>query len=110
MESKTFYLTFDGAPNPPGTERILEVLAKHCIQATFFIEGKRLENEEECGRRILQGGHDIGNHSYTHPDFDSVPIEICMEEVNKTDQILAEKLGVKTKYLRPPSGKMTKEV
>lgn len=108
--SKSFYLTFDGAPNPPGTDRILEVLAKHDIKATFFMEGKRLEGNRECALRVLRAGHDIGNHSYNHPDFDGIPLELCIEEVRKTDEILLEQLGIKTKLLRPPAGKLTKEV
>jgi peptidoglycan/xylan/chitin deacetylase (PgdA/CDA1 family) len=110
MSINSFYLTFDGAPNPPGTDRILEVLAEHNVKATFFMEGKRLEEEAPCALRVLEAGHDIGNHSYTHPDFDTIPIAQCLEEVNKTDLILYEKLGLKTKLLRPPSGKLTLEV
>jgi len=108
--SKAFYLTFDGAPNPPGTDRILDILAKYDVKATFFMEGKRLENNAECARRVLQAGHDIGNHSYNHPNFDSIPLELCLEEVYKTEKILAEKLDLKTKLIRPPAGKLNKGV
>lgn len=108
--NKSFYLTFDGAPNPPGTDRILRVLEKHVVKATFFMEGRRLEEEDKCAFRVLQAGHDIGNHSYNHLDFASIPLETCIEEVNKTDQILFTKLGIKTRLFRPPAGKLTPEV
>jgi peptidoglycan/xylan/chitin deacetylase (PgdA/CDA1 family) len=108
--SKPFYLTFDGAPNPPGTDRILKVLEKHGIKGTFFMEGKRLEKEANCALRVLQAGHDIGNHSYNHPDFSSIPLEACIEEVDKAERILFAKLGIKTRLLRPPAGRLTPEV
>jgi peptidoglycan-N-acetylglucosamine deacetylase len=104
MERKNFYLTFDGSPNPPGTDNILQVLARHGVQAAFFMEGRRLEKEAECARRVLRAGHDIGNHSYNHPEFDKVSLEVCLEEVEKTDRILQEQLGIKPVLLRPPAG------
>lgn len=110
MAAKTFYLSFDGAPNPPGTDNVLAALARHEVKAAFFMEGRRLEDQAECARRVLAAGHDIGNHSYNHPEFDTVPLEVCIEEVEKTDQILFEKLGIQTRLLRPPAGRLTPQV
>lgn len=110
METKTFYLTFDGSPNPPGTDNVLAALARHGVQASFFMEGRRLVDQAECARRVMAAGHDVGNHSYNHPEFDTVPIEVCIEEVEKTDRIVFEKLGIKLHYLRPPAGKLTPAV
>jgi peptidoglycan-N-acetylglucosamine deacetylase len=107
---KSFYLTFDGAPNPPGTDNILKLLAEYDVIATFFIEGHRLEHEADCALRVQSAGHDIGNHSYTHPEFDSISVEAACEEIKRADDILQEKLGIRPRICRPPAGKLTPEV
>ena len=106
-EEKVFYLSFDGSPNPPATDRLLNVLDSHQIQATFFMEGRRLEKEAECARRVQAAGHDIGNHSYNHPEFDKIPIDECIKEVEMTQAIIHKELGFYPKLLRPPSGFLT---
>ena len=106
-EEKVFYLSFDGSPNPPATDRLLNVLDSHQIQATFFMEGRRLEKEAECARRVQAAGHDIGNHSYNHPEFDKIPIDECIKEVEMTQAIIHKELGFYPKLLRPPSGYLT---
>ena len=109
-EEKRFYLTFDGAPNPPGTDRILEKLAAHGVPATFFMEGQRVDGEPECAKRVLRAGHAIGNHSYTHPDFSTLSLEACDAEIEKTQQALQRHLRLKPRLLRPPFGKIKDEV
>lgn len=108
-EKKRFYLTFDGAPNPPGTDNILDVLARHQAPAAFFMEGRRLETEAECARRVLEAGHDIGNHTYNHPTFDTISLRELVEEVERTDEILEAELGIRPTLLRPPFGTLTPE-
>ncbi len=103
-------LTFDGAPNAPGTKNILDVLEKRCVFGTFFMEGHRIEKDAETAVVVKEKGHDIGNHSYSHPMFDEVPLEEVKEEVERTDMLLREKVGVETKLLRPPAGQLTPEV
>jgi len=110
VSEKSYYLSFDGSPNPPATDRLLETLERHSVHATFFMEGRRLENEAECARRVLAAGHDVGNHSYNHPEFDSIPIEECIREVEMTQQIMHRELGFYPYLLRPPAGKLTQEV
>ena len=84
MQPKTFYLSFDGSPHPPATDRLLNALERYNIKATFFMEGRRLEKEADCARRVLAAGHDVGNHSYNHPEFDKIPIAECIKEVELT--------------------------
>lgn len=105
-----FYLTFDGSPNPPATDRLLYALDSHHLKATFFMEGRRLEKEADCARRVQSAGHDIGNHSYNHPEFDKIPIEDCIGEVELTQQIIRKKLGFFPNLLRPPAGILPKIV
>lgn len=107
---KTFYLTFDGSPNPPATDNLLKALDAYGIKATFFMEGRRLEKEAACARRVHVAGHDIGNHSFNHPEFDKIPIEECINEVNLTQEIIYRELGFYPTLLRPPAGLLTKIV
>ncbi len=110
MVKKNFFLSFDGAPNPPSTDNLLEALKRHDVLATFFMEGKRLEVEAACARRVLAAGHDIGNHAYTHPEFDKIPIQECIREVKMTQEIIHKELGFYPTMLRPPGGSLTDEV
>lgn len=109
-DKKSFYLSFDGSPNPPATDLLLNCLANYGIQATFFMEGRRLETETDCARRVLAAGHDIGNHSYNHPEFDKISIQECVREVELTQAIIQKELGFFLTLLRPPAGLLTKEV
>jgi peptidoglycan/xylan/chitin deacetylase (PgdA/CDA1 family) len=104
VEDKKFFLTFDGAPNPPHTDLLLDRLNTHGVKATFFMEGKRLEKEPECGRRVLAEGHIIGNHSYSHPDFSALTAEDQVEEILRAAGVISEVLGIKTPLVRPPFG------
>jgi peptidoglycan/xylan/chitin deacetylase (PgdA/CDA1 family) len=104
LPDKNFFLTFDGAPNPPNTDHLLDRLEKHGVKATFFMEGKRLEQEPECGRRVLAAGHAIGNHSYSHPDFSVLTAEEQIEELVRARRVLFKVLGVETPLIRPPFG------
>jgi len=110
MNEKTFYLSFDGSPNPPATDRLLAALDRHQVKASFFMEGKRLENEADCARRVLAAGHDAGNHSYNHPLFDSISLEECAREVEMTQEIMHRELGFYPTSLRPPAGNLTEAV
>ena len=62
-------LTFDDGPNPAWTPRLLEVLVSHEVRATFFLVGSHAQAEPELVRRIVAGGHLIGNHSWSHPNL-----------------------------------------
>jgi len=110
MNERPIYLTFDGAPNPPATDRLLAALDRHNAKATFFMEGKRLEKEADCARRVVAAGHDVGNHSYNHPLFDTISIEECIREVEMTQEIMHRELGFYPTLLRPPAGNLTEEV
>lgn len=110
MNEKPFYLTFDGSPNPPATDKLLHKLDQFGIHATFFMEGRRLEKEADCARRVLAAGHDVGNHSYNHPAFDAISIENCIHEVEMTQAIITRELGFTPTLLRPPVGILPPQV
>ena len=58
-------LTYDDGPNPPYTDQVLDVLAKHDVKVTFFMIGNRIEKHPETVNRVIAEGHQIGNHSYS---------------------------------------------
>src|SRR5215831_7729661 len=62
-------LTFDDGPNDPHTMRLLEVLARHNARATFFLIGKYVQQRPDIVRAIAAAGHEIGNHTFTHPNL-----------------------------------------
>src|SRR6059058_5397368 len=65
--SKKLALTFDDGPNDPHTLRLLEVLAKHDVRATFFMIGRYVQQRPDIVREVVSAGHVIGNHTFTHP-------------------------------------------
>src|SRR3979409_1480020 len=65
--SKQLALTYDDGPNDPHTLRLLEVLAKHEVRATFFVVGRYVTQRPDIVRAIAQAGHVVGNHTFTHP-------------------------------------------
>ena len=82
-DKKRMAITFDGAPNPPGTLNVLAALAKHGIKGTFFMEGHRLEKEAATAIEVKNQGHEIGNHSYSHPMFDEIDFANCTKKLKK---------------------------
>ncbi len=97
-------LTFDDGPNPIWTPRLLDVLAKHDVKATFFMLGGRAQAEPELVRRVAAEGHLIGNHSWDHPNLAVTAAGKVREELVRTCGTLEEITGQKIKYFRPPFG------
>lgn len=86
-------LTYDDGPNPPYTERLLDVLAKHNVKATFFLIGKRIERYPETVDRLIAEGHQIGNHTYSHPLLGFLPPTYVQRQIERTD-VLLRQLGI----------------
>ncbi|WP_246197142.1 polysaccharide deacetylase family protein [Cytobacillus depressus] len=102
---KDISLTFDAGANAEHTEKILNVLKKHNIRTTMFLTGKWVEKFPELSRRIIEDGHEIANHSYSHPDFTKIPPEQMVEELQKTEECFEKVLGTKgIPIFRPPFG------
>jgi peptidoglycan-N-acetylglucosamine deacetylase len=103
-------LTFDDGPNPKITPKILEVLREKGVQATFFLIGKRAEKYPEVVKKIIDDGHEIGNHSYTHPKLADLLAEkgnqAVIDEIKKSSEVLKAITGLKNgnfRFFRPPS-------
>lgn len=103
--SKVLYLTFDSGYENGYTPKILKVLKKQKVPATFFVTGHFLLSQPDLAKQIVKEGHIIGNHSWGHPDFTVTSDNIIREELKKvkvkTKEITGQK---KMKYLRPPRG------
>jgi cellulose synthase/poly-beta-1,6-N-acetylglucosamine synthase-like glycosyltransferase/peptidoglycan/xylan/chitin deacetylase (PgdA/CDA1 family)/spore germination protein YaaH len=97
-------LTFDDGPSPRYTGKILDVLRKYNAKATFFIIGQEGNLYPGILRREIREGHDIGNHTFTHPNLEKISPRRALLEINATERLLESKLGRKTLIFRPPYG------
>jgi cellulose synthase/poly-beta-1,6-N-acetylglucosamine synthase-like glycosyltransferase/peptidoglycan/xylan/chitin deacetylase (PgdA/CDA1 family)/spore germination protein YaaH len=95
-------LTFDDGPDPTWTPRILDVLKQEHVPATFFIIGEYGQANPDLLRRIVAEGHDIGNHTYTHPNLGETSDRIVDLELNATQRLIESVTGRSTTLFRPP--------
>jgi chitin deacetylase len=101
---KVVYLTFDDGPTK-NTERILETLDELDVKASFFLIGNCIEESPELTQQILDAGHDIGNHSYSHPRLILQSLSSIKNEVDRTNELI-KSLGYDNEiFFRPPYGK-----
>ena len=98
---KTVYLTFDDGPTPGVTEHVLSMLSEHNAKATFFCIGNCVEKHPELFDKLMEEGHAIGNHTYSHYNGWKVSLNNYLEDVEKCNQIF------KSKLFRPPYGKLS---
>lgn len=96
-------LTFDDGPSPDTLE-ILDVLRRENVKATFFLVGREVEKYPEITRKIAGDGHEIGNHSYSHPIFLFCSSNKTRRELRQTQEIIKKITGVEPKIARPPCG------
>lgn len=89
---------------------ILKTLEKHHVKATFFLEGQWVKKYPDMAKMIVDAGHEIGNHAYTHPDLKKLTSEAIQEEIVKTNEIIRATTGIKPKWFAPPSGSFKEEV
>ena len=102
---KVLYLTFDNGYENGYTDKILDVLKKAQVTATFFVTGHYLESAPGIAKRMVEEGHIIGNHSWSHPDMTKISDEKIIEELEKVERKTEEVTGQKgMKFLRPPRG------
>ena len=101
---KCVALTFDDGPHPRQTEEILDVLGQYGVRATFFMIGKNIEEHPDIVQRILDEGHEIGNHTYSHVKVSALPAEKLREEITHVETILKEKFNYTPTIFRPPGG------
>ncbi len=103
-DQKAVALTFDDGPDPVNTPALLEVLEKNNAKATFFVLGSRAEKQPDLIKKMAEAGHELGNHSYSHADFNGKSDEFILEEIKKTSDILCRLTGQTPEFFRPPGG------
>jgi len=90
--------------------KMLATLKKHRVRATFFLEGRWVKNHPEMAKMMVDAGHEIGNHSYSHPDLKTMDNESIRKELKKTNEIIEATTGVTCKWFAPPSGSYRDDV
>ena len=99
---KKVVLTFDDGPYEPYSSQILDELKRLKVPATFFIIGKQAEKYPSVVERMWNEGHEVGNHTYTHPDLSEISALRTRLELNATERIIESILGRSTVLFRPP--------
>ena len=102
--SKQLALTYDDGPNDPHTLRLLEVLARHNVRATFFLIGRYVQQRPDIARELAKAEHVIGNHTFTHPLLTFQTSTRIREEIVRCGNAINEAVGDHSNLFRPPWG------
>ncbi|MCG3089357.1 polysaccharide deacetylase family protein [Sporosarcina cyprini] len=108
--AKRVALTFDDGPEPKVTPQILEILNRHDAKATFFMLGSRVEYYPDVAAAVQQAGHELGNHTWNHPNLVKLPSARVIEEIQKTSAKIEEVTGQKATAFRPPYGAVNQRI
>jgi peptidoglycan/xylan/chitin deacetylase (PgdA/CDA1 family) len=101
-------MTFDDGPHATNTPKLLEMAAKRHIKLTFFVLGECVEQNPTVLQREVAEGHEIGNHSWSHPNLAKLSDADVRSQLQRTEDIIVKTAGVKPKLIRPPYGELTK--
>lgn len=91
-------------------DSMLDTLDKHQVKTTFFLDGSWVKKYPEEAKKIAQRGHEIGNHAYSHPDMKHLGVERIHQEINRTQEVIQQTIGVKPTLFAPPSGSFHQRV
>jgi peptidoglycan-N-acetylglucosamine deacetylase len=103
--SRKLALTYDDGPNDPHTLRLLEILSKHGVRATFFLIGRYARQRPDIAREIAQAGHAIGNHTFSHPNLIFASAAQVRAELQEGEKALYDAVGEHARLFRPPFGR-----
>ena len=103
-EERVVAITFDDGPHPRLTDAVLDVLAEYGAKATFFVVGENLKYYGRATARAAAEGHEIGNHTYTHPSLAKVDVTALRREILETEALIEEITGRAASIFRPPEG------
>jgi peptidoglycan/xylan/chitin deacetylase (PgdA/CDA1 family) len=98
-------LTFDDGPNPDGTRRVLELLASHAVRATFFVWGERAVEHPEVVREVIEAGHSVQPHCWTHVSHWTLRPDEVREDIERVSVLLNELGALAGTLWRPPYGR-----
>lgn len=107
---KVIALTFDDGPDEHYTPKILKLLSRHRIKATFFLLGARVEKYPSVVQDIHDAGHAIGNHTYWHPELTKTGVANMVWEINKNEKAIENAIGIKTDLFRAPYGALNEDL
>lgn len=102
-------ITFDDGPHGVNTPRLLDMLKKRKIKATFYVVGNMVEYNPQILRRIIAEGHEIGNHTVTHGNLARMSDASLRKELKGAHDMIVEATGVAPRTMRPPGGAITSE-
>ena len=102
--SKQLALTYDDGPNDPHTQRLLEVLGRHNVHATFFLIGRYAQQRPDIVREIVKAGHVVGNHTFTHPLLIFKSAQELRSQLDNCGRALTDAIGEHSNLFRPPFG------
>lgn len=108
---KVIYLTFDAGYENGYTDQILDALKKHNVQATFFLVGNYIATSPILVQRMLEDGHIVANHTYSHPNMSKISsMDAFLKELSELETVYTNMTGqTMVKYYRPPQGKYSIE-
>lgn len=89
---------------------ILATLKRNHVHASFFLEGRWVKNHPELAKMIVSAGHEVGNHSYSHPDMKRISNGLIRQEIQKTNEVIKATTGKVPDWLAPPSGSIREDV
>jgi peptidoglycan-N-acetylglucosamine deacetylase len=95
-------LSFDDGPDPTWTPKILDILKQKGVHGTFMMIGEQAQDNVSLMKRVMAEGHEIGNHTWTHPDISEISPGQVQLQLNLTERLFGSKLGVKPLFFRPP--------
>jgi peptidoglycan N-acetylglucosamine deacetylase A, putative len=101
--NKVIALTFDDGPGPH-TAHLLDILDQYGAKATFFLIGSKVSSQANVVRNIQARGHQLGNHSWSHPELPKLPVDQIAGEIDRTNDAIKQATGVTPAILRPPYG------
>ena len=101
--NKVIALTFDDGPGPY-TAHLLDILDQYGAKATFFLIGSKVSGQTSVVRSIQARGHQLGNHSWSHPELPKLSVDQIADEIDRTNEAIRQATGVKPSILRPPYG------
>ncbi|MBE6601001.1 MAG: hypothetical protein E7637_00625 [Ruminococcaceae bacterium] len=103
-ESRRIALTFDDGPHPTQTKRILDILDRYGVHATFFMVGENVENYSDAAKEVAARGNEIGNHTFSHARLGCLDTDSVNEEIEHCEKTIERICGTAPRLFRPPQG------
>ena len=101
---KRVAITFDDGPHPVYTPRLLDGLKERNVKAMFFLIGENIVGREHIVRRMAEGGHIIGNHTFHHVQLNCLNEEVACQEITSTNELIESIINKPIEFIRPPFG------